>query len=298
MWSAEAPANIALIKYMGKEEGNVPCNPSLSYSLEKFKTKVTLELSDKDIFESSLNLSSDAIDRFLNHLNYLKKIVGCDSNFLVKSENNFPHSSGIASSASSFAALTLCAFKAMCEIKRIPLPSLEEMSQFSRVASGSSCRSFFCGWVMWEKDKIQNLNLPPLLHDLILVSESAKEKSSSEAHKLVRTSPLFAGRAERAESRLKNLLSALAENKWRDAYQICWKEFSDMHQLFETSNPSFRYMTEDTLAVLDLIQDFWKEYDDGPIVTIDAGPNVHLLWRNKNLKKLFGEVISGKFRIL
>lgn len=299
MWSAEAPANIALIKYMGKKERNIPCNASLSYSLNKFRTKVILELAENDIFENSLNLSEQAVNRFLNHLKYIKDITGCTSKFLIKSENNFPHSSGIASSASSFAALTLCAFKAICEIQKVPLLSLEEMSQISRIASGSSCRSFFSDWVMWEGNSIKTLKLPPLLHNLILVDSSVKEKSSSEAHKLVRTSLFFLGRAERANLRLTNLISALTDNKWYDAYQICWEEFWDMHHLFETSNSSFRYMTSNTLQVLNYIQNFWKEHKDGPIATIDAGPNVHLLWRKnqKFFKQIFTEFVAEKFKI-
>lgn len=285
---------------MGKEAGNIPCNASLSHSIDRFKTKVSLELAERDEFENSMNLSQFSVDRFLNHLSYIKDLTGCSENFLVKSQNNFPHSSGIASSASSFAALTLCSFKAICDIKKIPVPSYEEMSQISRVASGSSCRSFFQGWVIWEKDSAKSIDLPLLLHDLVLVDAKTKSKPSSEAHKLVRTSLLFQGRPERANLRLKNLISALSDNKWHDVYQICWEEFWDMHSLFETSCPHFGYMTEDTLAVLKLVQDFWGNYKDGPIITVDAGPNVHLLWRKdqENFKKLFKEIIEKKFRIL
>lgn len=302
MWTAEAPANIALIKYMGKaqsEQKNLPCNSSLSYSIERFRSKVTLEISNEDYFENKLGLKTDSADRFVNHLKYIKNFLECDEKFLIKSENNFPHSSGIASSASSFAALTLCAFKAICEIKKLPRFSAEEMSKISRVASGSSCRSFFSPWALWERECAKPIDLPKLDHDLILVDASVKNISSGEAHKLVRTSLLFQGRSDRANFRLKNLIHRLKNDNWYDCYQICWEEFWDMHSLFETSCPHFGYIIPKTISVLNFIEHFWKTNNDGPIVTIDAGPNLHLLWKKTqtNLRNFFKNEIASRLNI-
>lgn len=293
MWTAEAPANIALIKYMGKDSEGLPCNSSLSYTIDRFHTKVSLGLSAEDEFENEQGFPQIGVDKFLNHLRYIKEIFGCKKHFLIKSENNFPHSSGIASSASSFAALTLCSIKAICEIQAISIPSLEEMSAISRKGSGSSCRSFFAPWALWKCESAKAIDLPDLDHDLILVDSGVKKISSSEAHKRVTSSPLFAGRPQRAEARLEKLISFLRQDCWYETYKLCKEEFLDMHALFETSSPNFSYMTENTIALLNAIEEFWNQYGDGPVVTIDAGPNIHLLWR-KNYQQDF----KNNFRLL
>ena len=152
-WSANAPANIALIKYMGKLDNskNVPLNASLSYTLNHCQTFVELEINSKgeDYWQPleiqnnyPFQLSEKAQLRFLNHLKLLKKHFNCDTHFLVKSANNFPADCGLASSASSYAALTKAASVAMAEIKQREPLTTTEMAYLSRLGSGSSCRSF------------------------------------------------------------------------------------------------------------------------------------------------------------
>ncbi len=282
MWVSKAPSNIALIKYMGKKKGNIPNNISLSYTLEKFTTEITLEeCLENDIFINNLKLSEIEIQRFLSHLAYIKNLLDFKGYFRITSNNNFPRSAGIASSASSFAALTKCAFNAISNIKNIPIPSVHDMSTVSRIGSGSSCRSFFSPWCVWQDEKAEDINISinELLHDLVLVNGGLKEISSGDAHKLVQTSLLIDGRSNRAKNRFDRLVYALNSIQWEVAYQICWEEFSDMHALFETSVPHFGYYTKETIFILSKVKDFWKNKNDGPLVTIDAGPNVHLLWR-------------------
>lgn len=285
MWVSKAPSNIALIKYMGKEEGNIPSNISLSYTLEKFITEVTLEENqEEDIFVNHIGLGESEIKRFLSHLDYIKKLTNFIGYFKVTSKSNFPRSAGIASSASSFAALTMCALKAIGDIKNIDTPSIHDMSAISRRGSGSSCRSFFSPWCVWKTESAEHIDISinELLHDVVLIDNGLKKTSSSEAHRLVRTSLLFDKRKDRAQNRFDRLVFALNNNQWNYAYQICWEEFFDMHSLFETSAPHFGYITAETMFILSEIQNFWNSHNDGPIVTIDAGPNVHLLWRRES----------------
>ena len=125
-WFSQAPANIALIKYMGKldESLNIPANPSLSYTLNQLQSNVQLETQtfDQDSWEplsipgaAPFDLNPAAQARFLNHLGRIKAYFDYQGGFIVRSSNNFPHSSGLASSASSFAALTKCAIQALAE---------------------------------------------------------------------------------------------------------------------------------------------------------------------------------------
>lgn len=287
-WSVTAPSNIALIKYMGKKEPlrNEPINPSLSYTLPHLHTTVTLTCIQGphdtcDLQTSTTPLSSKAKTRFLDHLAWLKTHFQSTQSFHVYSHNNFPHGAGLASSASSFAALTQCATRALSDITGHALPSVETQATWSRQGSGSSCRSFFEPWARWDEHGVEKLALPypSLHHQTLLLQPEEKKISSSMAHHYVQTSPHYQGRSERAKARCHALIQALSSTSWRTAYEICWEEFQDMHTLFHTSCPSFTYFTQDTLQTLEQLKTIWHVHGDGPIITMDAGPNIHLLYR-------------------
>ena len=291
-WFAKAPSNIALIKYMGKKDTktNTPMNPSLSYTLNDLLSSVSIETHSgpKDVWEPlslpgaiDFNLSPAGQERFLNHLNFLKTQFNYSGSFIVRSCNNFPHGSGLASSASSFAALTKCAVNALSELTQTPPPSIEAQAQLSRVGSGSSCRSFFSPWALWGDNTVKGVELPynDLIHQVIIISHHEKKVSSSEAHRRIATSPLFANRASQAEEHLKALFHAFDAHDWISAYQICWKEFQDMHELFSTCREPFSYINDQSKAALTTLQDLWQQEGDGPLITMDAGPNIHLLYR-------------------
>lgn len=290
-WKTSAPSNIALIKYMGKTDvgQNIPTNSSFSYTLENLRTYIEIEKTDgsddlwKPLVQSnclSPIFSIKGQQRFLGHFKNLKEAYGVKENFQIKSANNFPSDSGMASSASSFAALTMAADTAFLSLG-YKNKSDKKLYQLSREGSGSSCRSFFSPWAIWNNTEVYapDLSLKNLLHDVVLVDTRIKEVSSGDAHKRVQTSPNFIGRVERAESRLEDLLLALGNKNWKGAYNIVWDEFMDMHELFETSEPLFCYRTEKSYVVMQIAREFWKEKNDGPLVTMDAGPNIHFLWR-------------------
>lgn len=309
-WKSSAPSNIALIKYMGKIPGavNQTINPTLSYTLKNLTSEVELELSpdQNDHFEvlpnSNVVIGASQEKRFLNFLKHIKSKFNCHESFIIRSKNNFPSDCGLASSASSFAALTSATVKAICELQEKPPLSVQQMALISREGSGSSCRSFFSPWGFWSEDSVSELALPytQLHHLVFVVSKSVKKVSSSEAHKRVVTSYLFEGRSQRARVRLGLLVAALQSKDWFKAYEICWAEFWDMHALFETSTPSFGYMLPDTIEVLNWIRDFWKMIGDGPLVTMDAGPNIHFLFRpdQKEMMDNFYSKWSSKFQMI
>ncbi len=212
----------------------------------------------------------------------MKKHFNYQGNFLIQSCNNFPQGSGLASSASSFAALTRCALSALSELTERDLPTLSEQASLSRLGSGSSCRSFQGPWVLWQENEVEAVSLPypDLLHQVVIINGAEKAVSSSEAHRRVRTSPLYSTRPQRAEQRLQDLLLAFRRKDWAAMYEICWDEFQDMHQLFQSCDEPFNYMTADSNVVLRTLQQLWHTTGDGPLVTMDAGPNIHLLYRH------------------
>lgn len=291
-WLVEAPSNIALIKYMGKknEQNNLPMNPSLSYTLPHLFSSVMLETypGKKDLWEPlpapgglPFSLSEAAQERFLQHLAHLKAEARYEGSFVVRSCNNFPHGAGLASSASSFAALTQCAFLALSELNQTPLPSMETQAQWSRLGSGSSCRSFFSPWALWNDDQIKPIEIPykALHHQVIVISHHEKTISSSEAHQRIHTSPLFLTRPLRAQEHLSALLTAFDAQDWDKAHHLCWQEFQDMHALFSSCAKPFSYITAQTQSALNRLQELWQRQGDGPLITMDAGPNIHLLYR-------------------
>ncbi len=305
IWEALAPSNLALIKYAGKKDkSNIPLNPSLSYTLDNLVTKVRISpiedsedkweaLKDKEYFP--IQLSPPAVERFLNFFQFLKEIFQVSGSYLVQSANNFHASVGAASSASSFCALTLATHKMALSCSTDP-ESVESftpscLSILSRRGSGSSCRSFFRPWALWEEEGARPLTLPfeNLIHKLVLVDEKSKPVSSSEAHEEILTSPVFEGRVQRAKDRLSALLSALNEQNWKVCFEIVWDEFQDLHQLYETSGIVYR--NEKSHEVLNAIKIFWKKEKHGPLVTMDAGSSVHLLYRSDQ-KKMAARLFS------
>lgn len=306
MWiEASAPSNIALIKYMGKLDAaqNTPCNTSLSYTLEHLRTFVQIKenanlkndqwspLVRQDL--RPLVLSEKGQNKYLKYFNALKKEFGINSFFEIESANNFPSDCGLASSASSFAALTLVLYNWALEKNKIDAWSIEKLALVSKSGSGSSCRSFFSPWAEWSKNEIKpvDLSIINLKHQVILCDENIKLVSSTEAHQRVISSDLFLGRPERAEKRNFNLQGALKNNEWKSAFEICWNEFWDMHTLFHTAKPAFMYMNTESQNALTILLKFWHENNDGPLITMDAGSNIHLLYR-EDQQKIYHRMID------
>lgn len=313
MWvEASAPSNIALIKYMGKTDANEnsPCNSSLSYTLNHLRTFVRMK-PDSNLHEDqwsalvrddlrAIQLSEKGRTKFLKHFQFLKSEFNIPGFFEVQSANNFPSDCGLASSASSYAALTLATYQWALENKTITEKKTVELALLSKKGSGSSCRSLFSPWSVWGKYSVEGIDLPfpNLKHQVILCDESVKDVSSSDAHKRVLTSDLFFNRPERAEMRLKELKVVLSKSDWHRAFELCWEEFWDMHVLFHTSVPAFMYMNSGSQFALTLLLKHWQLNNDGPLVTMDAGSNIHLLYRANQtevynlMKDLFSKSFS------
>lgn len=290
--TAKAPSNIALIKYMGKTDSqvNTATNSSISFTLPHLLTTVTICLRSEPGAEwKSLNegfhLSPIGLNKFLAHWERCQRRIApsFSQGVIISSGNNFPSDCGLASSASSFAALTEAAHQFFSQLGMVERAwTREDLAQLSREGSGSSCRSFFWPWVYWSQDAVKPIESvwKSLHHSVVIVDETQKKVSSSEAHKRVLSSSLFEGRILRAEKRSEKLQSLLKDaSAWNALYELSWSEFWDMHALFETSCPSFYYMSPKSLLALRHLQNEWELRGDGPVVTMDAGPNVHLLYR-------------------
>lgn len=297
--NVEAPANIALIKYMGKADvaQHIPANASVSLTLNSLCTKLSVSNSPKDVIcdFSGNALSEKATAKFQKHLDrmrselpeFLKRydLYGeIPAGVKIQSENTFPQGAGIASSASSFAALTtgFAAFASnSMDLFKEKLNRDDfriELGALSRLGSGSSCRSFLGPWVSWSGEKISRItaDLPKFSDIVIVIDAKEKEVSSSEAHLRVPSSPLWNGRAERANHRAKVLHLALQEGHTREIARLAREEMMEMHSLFHTSEEPFTYWTPGTLEVFRWLKGR-SIANIKPIITMDAGPNIHLL---------------------
>jgi diphosphomevalonate decarboxylase len=296
MTSVSMPTNIALVKYMGKKDAvlNIPDNSSFSYTLDHLTTTVSLTPIEgsEDRWESTEDKS-----RFIKHLDFLRKTFNQFQHYVIKSENNFPSGCGLASSASSFAALTECFVK----VNNVNI-GVDEKAALSRQGSGSSCRSFYKPFALWSEDEVVAIELPykKFIHHVIVVSSEKKTISSSKAHSLVKSSLLYADRKIRAEKRLTELLDSFRKQDWQKSYEIVWQEFQDMLALFETSSTPFNYLKLSSYFVLDTLRDYWHTHHDGPLVTMDAGPNIHLLFREdqESMAKILCDAFRERFMVI
>ena len=158
-WSS--PSNIALVKYWGKKENQIPANPSISFTLDACKTITTVAYSRKksnDDFSFEVFLDGKIQEDFKPKIETFFKRIEVylpflkDYHFVIKTKNTFPHSSGIASSASGMSALALCLMsieKQLIEanvtlsvVKRSFDESYfyKKASFLARLGSGSACQ--------------------------------------------------------------------------------------------------------------------------------------------------------------
>lgn len=325
MFAAQAPSNIALVKYMGKTDPvrNLPENPSLSMTLQALCTvaelrkqptgKGVLWVSEAPWADFQVPagfrlevpaLSEQGSLKIVKHvertheearrifprygLNLAPTLA--EAGWTLRTANTFPAGSGIASSASSFAAVTLASAAAAAQdpaaFERAWSDPVfrREWAAVARQGSGSATRSMEGPFVLWEREATRTVSsrLPTLAHFVVVVSESEKAVSSSEAHRRVKSSPLWAGRVSRANSRAVLMEDAIGRGDLVTVSREAWREAWEMHSLFHTAETPFTYFKPPTLAVLEGIQPFIPAAgapaprELPPIVTLDAGPNVHV----------------------
>ncbi|MCS6837690.1 MAG: hypothetical protein NZ480_02490, partial [Bdellovibrionaceae bacterium] len=179
--------------------------------------------------------------------------------------------------------------------------TLDELAAISRIGSGASVRSFMNGVVLWDRLTIRQIELPIIKggsHVVLVINDSKKKISSSQAHQRVSSSALLEDRPRRVKERLERMIRP--DVSWQDLFMIVWNEFWDMMALFETSRPPFGYFCGPTVEILNFIRDYWENKNDGPLVTMDAGPNIHLIFRQdhgSNLKEELLREIKQRWNI-
>lgn len=301
-----APANIALIKYWGKKGHQLPANPSLSLTLKDCLTQSSFLFKPSKSLEVRLFLDQEDQPKFAQKIKiYLESLqselpIFKSIDLTIHTHNTFPHSSGIASSASSQAALGEALVRFMVTQAHTDYdPRLA--SYLSRLASGSACRSLYKGFVSWgesaefsESSDLYALNINshvhPSLHHLrdavCIVSSAEKEVSSRAGHSQMNNHLFLGARIVQAESHYKAIVKALKVGEWASVGEIMESEALTLHAMMMTSTPGYILLAPKSLDVIRLVQVFRREAGVAVYFTIDAGPNIHLIYRDEDLKQV------------
>ena len=303
-WSS--PSNIALVKYWGKRGKQLPQNPSISFTLSECRSEtfVTYEKSDRlgftFYFEGLEKPAFGAkIEKFLLDNQAFFPFIS-QLNLKVESRNTFPHSSGIASSASSMSAFVMCLMDIENQIVG-KQSDFQKASCFSRLASGSASRSVFPKMALWGATPcfegssddyavpLENEIHPvfkTFCDSILIVSGDTKSVSSRAGHALMEGNPYAPARYAQANENIKNLLAALKSGDLDTFINITESEALQLHALMMCSNPSYILMKPNTLNLIDKIRSFREETKIPLCFTLDAGPNVHLLYPESEAEKV------------
>lgn len=310
--SWKAPSNIALVKYWGKSNPQLPKNPSISFTLNNcctetkvifkkvekttgFQFSIFFEGEEKPSFRPKIETFFERIEPYVPFLKEYR--------FEIHSSNSFPHSSGIASSASGMSALSLCI---MSLEKQLNSTISEEYftkkaSFLARLGSGSACRSVEGGLIAWGKhpfiegsSDLYGVSLPfevnEIFHDyqdtILLIDKGEKQVSSTVGHQLMYGHPFAEQRFRQANQHIEELSKALINGDVKEFIRIVETEALTLHSMMMTSNPYFILMKPNTLEVIHQIWDFREQTDIPICFTLDAGANVHILYPKNQKEKV------------
>lgn len=302
--SWQSPSNIALVKYWGKYGEQLPKNPSISFTLSNCHTNTSVEYTIKTSKGFAFEVYLDGqraqgfepkilkfFERISPYLGFLE-----DYTFRIETSNSFPHSSGIASSASGLSALALCIMSIEQRLLHIKLNDdafYQKASFLARLGSGSACRSIEGPLMVWGSHReiegssdLYGTKYPYKVHPIfnnfqdtiLLVDQGEKQVSSTVGHGLMQRHPYAESRFEQANFNAARL-KAVFERGDLDTFMECVEsEALQLHAMMMTSVPYFILMKPNTLEIINRIWAYRKATGNKVCFTLDAGANVHLLY--------------------
>lgn len=308
--TARAHANIALVKYWGKRDRalNLPAEGSLSLTLAALTTRTTVRF-DPALAEDRLRLGGQTVTgkplvRLSGWLDIVRAMAGMGLRADVVSENDFPTASGLASSASAYAALALAASRAA----GLDL-SPRALSVLARRGSGSAARSIFGGFVRMHRgrqpdgeDCYAEALRGPMDDDgrpdsdayghagdagghgwpvrmvvAVVGGGKAKAHGSRDAMEhCAETSPLYAGWLACVPGDLEAAAAAIARRDLDALGQVAEASALAMHAAALASRPAIVYWQPPTLACMEAVRGL-RERGVPAYATMDAGPHVKVL---------------------
>ena len=306
----KSPSNIAIIKYWGKHGKQLPRNPSISFTLRHAYTQTQLRYrlrtQDHAGIQLTFRFEGKANEAFAKKIKKFLEGMAFYFPFLeqldleIDSHNSFPHSAGIASSASAMSALALC----LCTLEQRLTGALCEEEAFrqkasfiARLGSGSACRSIYPVMGQWGKTPVDLYcddlyacpyadKVHPIFHtfhdDIMIVSKAEKTVSSRAGHALMENNIYANNRYRQAHLRFERLLHTLKVGDVHSFGKIAEDEALTLHALMMASEPSYILMQPNTLTMIQRIRNFRKETQVPAYFSLDAGPNIHVLYPHEN----------------
>jgi diphosphomevalonate decarboxylase len=213
----------------------------------------------------------------------------------INSENSFPHSSGIASSASGLSAIAMCLMSLEKELNpNLSVDKIHKKASFlARLGSGSASRSIEGPLVVWgnhpEIEGSSDLfgiqfpyNVHPFFENyqdvILLVDKGEKQVSSTIGHNLMHKHPFAENRFLQANENLSKMSKILQEGNSKDFINLVESEALTLHAMMLTSNPYFILMKPNTLEIINKVWQYRQENNSNICFTLDAGANVHVLF--------------------
>lgn len=298
--TAVAPSNIAFIKYWGRknEDLRLPSNASISMNLDNLLTTTTVEFADDynaDILKiNNQDVTNEGFEKVTKHLDRVRKLANINLHAKVVSNNSFPAGTGLSSSASGFAALTLAA-TAAAGLKL----SQKELSILARQGSGSACRSIPNGFVEWLDGDTSETSYAESLYpenywnltDIVAVlTREVKEVATTEGHKLATASAFFETRQDNINHKISEIKTALAKKDFTLFGEITEAEALELHAIMITTIPSLIYWHPTTITLMKAVKRLRAEGIEA-YFTINTGANVHVICETKNADKV-SKIIS------
>lgn len=294
-----APSNIALVKYWGKKAFQIPANASVSITLKKAYTQTTVSWESKKdkglefefFFEGKENLKFyEKLKIVLSNLSKELPFL-LDNKLRIETTNTFPHSTGIASSASSMAALALCLCSIEKEISGQDEDFFKRASYLARIGSGSASRSVFGEFVRWgelegegsdlyaSKVKTYHPNFTQFRDTILIVSSEEKKLSSTRGHKLMDDTSASQERYLQANKNVLKMLQVLKSGNLSEFGAIVEEEAFSLHaNILSSSKGEVVLLVPNSLEIIERVRKFRKEKKLDLYFTMDAGPNIHLLY--------------------
>ncbi len=291
-----APSNIAIVKYWGKQEVQRPANSNFSFTLKHCQTSTRVRFTRRipEQKASQVWFHGRPHPRFLPKIELFLKRAERHCPWIsqlhlhIETANSFPHGAGLASSASAMAALGLCLSQFQRQFfdpEQTQAEFLEWASFLARLGSGSACRSIFAPAATWGVEEEHRAspfeNLHPTFRHLqdaiLIVGESEKPLSSSEGHAQMQGHPFARARYHQAERHWQQLAQVLRSGEFTAFARICEAEAHALHAMISTAPGGAVLWHPQSLAVMNKIAG--KRQEGLPVCyTLDAGPNVHLLF--------------------
>lgn len=298
-----SPSNIALVKYWGKKPVQLPINPSLSMSLSQAVTETTVHWDAVGAENSGVTVHFNGqpapafrpkVVAFINRITQSMPFLG-SLQLQIDTHNSFPHSAGIASSASAMSALALCFLQIEMQLFRLQYTRkefLQKASYLARLGSGSAARSVYPGFVLWGETPEVEIStdqwavpvdaIHPLFQDLrdsiLITSSQPKKISSTQGHETMNDHPFRQNRVAQAMQNINILRTALKAGDWETFAAVTEEEALGLHGLMLSARQGFSLLNDHSLAIIDELRAFRKQQQVPLTFTLDAGPNVHVLY--------------------